>query len=350
MSVSFSWFAALCDDDYEYLGVSNPDLVSSYTHCRDIVLEAQRQGFDNVLLPAGYELGIDALTFAAAMAPQVDRMNLLVAIRAGEMWPPQLARQLATLNQILQGRLTMNIISSDLVGAPLESEPRYQRTGEVMTILRALLEGHSIDHDGDHYQLNVDAPRMCREQPAQILQYFGGLSEAARETAARHSDVFLMWPDTEEVVASVIDDLRSRARRYGRTLEFGYRVHVVVRDSQREARAAADQLVSRLDAQVGQEIKNRSLDPNSAGVARQDALRDLSTCDGYVEPNLWTGIGRARSGCGAALVGTPEQIIDKLNRYVRLGISHFILSGYPHIDECRRFGETVLPQARLAVR
>src|SRR5215831_1761054 len=118
-----AWFAALCDDDYEFLGVPDPALASSWEHCRDLVLRAERNGFDNVLLPSGYALGIDAVAFAGGVAALLDHLRLLVAVRAGELWPPQLARQLATLDRMLRGRLTVNIISSDLPGAPLESEP-----------------------------------------------------------------------------------------------------------------------------------------------------------------------------------------------------------------------------------
>jgi len=127
-----SWFSALCDDDYEFLGVPDPALRSSFEHCRNIVLTAEKGGFDNILLPSGYALGIDTVAFAAAIAPMLKRMRLLVAVRCGEVWPPQLARQLATLDQILGGRLTVNIISSEMPGETLASGPRYGRTVEVM--------------------------------------------------------------------------------------------------------------------------------------------------------------------------------------------------------------------------
>ena len=144
-----SWFSALCDDDYEFLGVSDPGLVSSWEHCRDIALTAEAAGFDNILLPSGYALGIDSLAFAAAIAPLLRRMRLLAATRCGEMWPPQLARQFASIDQMLGGRLTINIISSDLPGQTLASAPRYARTVEVMQILRTVLDGQPLDHDGE---------------------------------------------------------------------------------------------------------------------------------------------------------------------------------------------------------
>jgi alkanesulfonate monooxygenase len=339
-----SWFAALCDDDYEYLGVADPSLRSSYPHCRDIVLRAQQHGFDNVLLPSGYELGLDSVAFAAAVAPELDRMQLLVAVRAGETWPPQLARQLATLDAMLHGRLTINIISSDLPGESRSSPDRYARTREVMHVLRELLAGRSVDHHGDFYDFALDPPRAVRPGACPPL-YFGGLSEEARDVAAEHADVYLMWPDTEAAVGDLVADMNARAARFGRALRFGYRVHTIVRDSESEARAAAARLVSRLDDGEGARIRARSLDSQSVGVRRQAELREQAArAGGYIEDNLWTGIGRARSGCGAAILGDPDQVAAKLARYRALGIDAFILSGYPHLDACDRFGLSVLPR------
>jgi alkanesulfonate monooxygenase len=152
-----------------------------------------------------------------------------------------------------------------------------------------------------------------------------------------------MWPDTEDQIVSVMDDMKQRAASYGRTLRFGYRVHVVVRDTEDEAREAAAHLIAAVDEETGDAIRSRSLDSTSTGVRRQAELRESATNDGFVEPLLWTGIGRARSGCGAALVGTPEQVAQKILRYRDLGIEAFIFSGYPHEAEAQRFANTVLP-------
>lgn len=339
-----SWFSALCDDDYEFLGVPDPRLRSSWEHCRDIVLQAEAGGFDNILLPSGYELGIDTTAFAAAIAPHLTRMRLLVAVRIGEMWPPQLARQLATLDQILGGRLTVNIISSDMPGEQMPSGPRYGRTVEAMQILRTLLDGQPLDHEGEHWKLRVAPPRIATVSGRAPLFYFGGLSEDAREAAARGCDVFLMWPDRREVVAGIIADMTARAARHGRALKFGYRAHVVVRATEGEARAAAERLLSRLDPDEGAAIRARSLDSASVGVAAQAALRESAGEDGYAEPHLWTGIGRARSGCGAAIVGDPDQVLAKINDYRDMGIEAFILSGYPHAAEADLFARHVLPR------
>jgi alkanesulfonate monooxygenase len=343
MSSEISWFSALCDDDYEYLGVPEPERKSSFPHCRDIVQTADRVGFDNILLPSGYQLGIDTIAFAGGMAPLIEQIELLVAVRCGEMWVPQLARQLATLDQMLNGRLKINIISSDIPGEKLESVPRYTRTLEIMQVLRQLLNGESIDFQGEFIQLQLDPPNARTVSGKAPPFYFGGISEPARECAAQGSDVFLMWPDTEDAVEAIITDMRQRAANHGRELKFGYRSHVIVRETEAEARDAAVRLVSQLDDEEGRAIRERSLDSASEGVRRQAELRDLSD-DGFVEPFLWTGIGRARSGCGAAIVGDPDQVAAKLRRYEDLGIEAFILSGYPHREEAELFARYVLPQ------
>ena len=336
------WFSALCDDDYEFLGVADPGLQSSFRHCRDITLAAESGGFDNILLPSGYTLGIDTVAFAAGIAPSLRHLKLLAAIRCGELWPPQQARQLATLDRMLDGRLSVNIISSDLPGESLASEPRYRRTLEYMSILRSLLQGQGIDFNGEFYRLKVAPPRILHDARVAPLFYFGGLSEAARETAAQGTDVYLMWPDRMDVVAGIMADMTARAARYGRTLKFGYRVHVIVRETETEARGAARRLLSKLDAATGEVIRNKSLDSHSQGAMRQVELRDSADDEGYAEENLWTGIGRARSGCGAAIVGDPDQVVAKLRAYQDLGIDAFILSGYPHVHESDLFARHVL--------
>lgn len=339
-----SWFSALCDDDYEFLGVPDPMLKSSWAHCRDIVMQAESGGFDNILLPSGYALGMDTTAFAAGIAPMLSRLALLMAVRIGESWPPQLARQIATIDRMLGGRLKINIISSDLPGETLASAPRYARTAEAMHILKTLLNGEPLDHDGDFWKLRIDPPRIGTVSGRAPQLYFGGLSEEARDTAARGCDVFLMWPDKRETVADIIADMRTRAARYGRTLRFGYRAHMIVRETEAAARAAADRLLSRLDAAQGAAIRAKSLDSTSTGVAAQAALRDGAGDDGYAEANLWTGIGRARSGCGAAIVGDPDQVVAKLNDYRAMGIEAFILSGYPHAAEADLVARHVLPR------
>ncbi|SFH21538.1 alkanesulfonate monooxygenase [Palleronia marisminoris] len=340
-----SWFSALCSDDYRQLGVPEDDLRSSWAHCRDIALEAEAQGFRNILCPSSYQVGQDTLSFVAGMAPLTDRMNFLAAIRCGEMQPIMLARTVATLDHMLEGRLTLNVISSDFPGEKADSAFRYRRSREVVEILKQAWTRDRIDFDGEVYQFdNVPTDPAKPYQTGGPLLYFGGYSPDALELCGQHCDAYLMWPEPQEQLAERMRAVHAVAERYGRTLDYGLRVHVIVRDTEAEAREYADHLVAQLDDEYGRMIRERAHDSGSLGVSHQARARELADRFGYVEPHLWTGIGRARSGCGAALVGSADQVLSKLEDYRRMGIRAFILSGYPHIDECRQFGRLVLPE------
>jgi alkanesulfonate monooxygenase len=155
-----------------------------------------------------------------------------------------------------------------------------------------------------------------------------------------------MWPETREDLANRMMVVNDRAKAYNRTLDYGLRIHMVVRDTETEAREFAQELVSRLDENTGKLIRERALDSNSLGVSRQSRNRDLADMDGFIEPHLWTGIGRARSGCGAALVGSADQVIKEIKTYQKMGIRSFIFSGYPHLEECDYVGKLVLPELK----
>jgi alkanesulfonate monooxygenase len=214
-----------------------------------------------------------------------------------------------------------------------------------MHILKALLNGEHLSIDGDHYKVDLDAPRIKTVSGKCPPLYFGGLSPAAKDAAAEGCDVYLMWPETIQGAKDLVDDMTARAAKFDRTLKYGFRAHVIVRETEAEARAYADRLLSKLDAQQGEAIRNRSLDTQTFGVAHQAELREQAAANGgYLEDNLWTGIGRARSGCGAAIVGDPDQVLAKINAYRDVGIEAFILSGYPHINECDMFARYVLPK------
>jgi sulfoquinovose monooxygenase len=189
MGCEVSWFGPLCDEDYEFLGVPDAALLSSWEHCRGIALGAEEAGYDNLLLPSNYAPGIDSVAFAAGIAPLLRRMQLLVAVRIGEMWPPQLARQLATIDQMLGGRLTINIISSDLPGQQLESAPRYRRTLEYMRVLRDLLDGKPVDVRGEFISVTLDPPRVCPARGGCPPFYFGRRQRRRRPGRGRVPDV-----------------------------------------------------------------------------------------------------------------------------------------------------------------
>ena len=343
-----SWFSALCSDDYQFLGVPDGDLRSSWEHCRDIALTAEKQGFRNILAPSSYQVGQDTLSFVAGMAPLTEKMNFLAAIRCGEMQPIMLARTVATLDHMLKGRLTLNVISSDFPGEVAESSYRYKRSHEVVEILRQAWTQDAINHEGEIYQFkNVPTdPARPYQQNGGPLLYFGGYSPAALELCGAQCDVYLMWPEPMDQLEQRMKDVHARAEAHERTLDYGLRVHMIVRDTEAEAKEYADYIASKLDDEYGKLIRDRAHDSISLGVAHQAKARELADKYGYVEPGLWTGIGRARSGCGAALVGSTDQIMSKIEGYQKMGIRAFIFSGYPHIDEAEHFGKRVMPNLK----
>ena len=342
-----SWFAPLCDGDDDYLGHRNPAYKSSWENTSSIVTTADRLGYRNVLCPSSYQVGQDTLSFVAGMAPRTEQINFLAAVRCGEVHPPMLARTLATLDHMLKGRLTINIISSDLPGTQLESSLRYARSREVIEILKQAWTQEVINFKGDFYQFQLPtAPLKPYQQNGGPLLYFGGYSPAGVALCAEHCDVYLMWPETEAKLQGLMQTMTTQAATFGRQVQFGLRVHVIVRETESEAKAYAQHLISDLDLKQGEAIRNRAQDAKSLGVARQSALREEADKDFFVEPNLWTGIGLARSGCGAAIVGDPDQVYQKLERYMAMGIRSFILSGYPHQQEADLFAKYVLPRLK----
>ena len=343
-----SWFAPLCSDDYRYLGFPEGKYRSSWENTSAVLQTAEKLGFRNILCPSSYQVGQDTVSFVAANAPLTNKINMLLAVRCGELHPIMLARTIATLDHILKGRLTVNIISSDFPGQKESSPYRYQRSCETVEILKQAWTQEKINYQGEIYQfegLSSDPAKPYQQNGGPLL-YFGGYSPDALNLCAKHCDVYLMWPEKKEELAKRMKAVHGLAQKYGRVLDYGLRVHMIVRDTEAEAREYADELVSKLDDEQGKAIRERALDAQSLGVSHQSKNREVADDAGYIEPHLWTGVGRARSGCGAALVGSTDQILTQIEEYQKMGIRAFIFSGYPHLAECQSFGKRVLPQLK----
>ena len=341
--VEISWFAPLCDGDDDFFGNRNPNYKSNWKNTASIVKSADKLGYRNILCPSSYQVGQDTLSFISGMSTLTKKINFLAAIRCGELHPPMLARSIATIDHMLKGRLTLNIISSDLPGTIWSSYDRYNRSREVIQILKQAWTQDEINFKGKYYHFKLPSdPVKPFQQNGGPLLYFGGYSPEGLNLCAEYCDVYLMWPDREKTLQAQIKKMQKKAAFYNRDVQFGLRIHVIVRETEREAREYAKYLISKLDYDKGINIKKRAQDTNSFGVYKQTQLREKSDKNFYAEPYLWTGVGLARSGCGAAIVGNPEQVIDKLTQYMKMGIRSFILSGYPHHNECKLFAKYVL--------
>ena len=340
-----SWFAPLCNGDDKFIGLHDPIYKSDWKNTSNIVKRADKLGYNNILCPSSYQVGQDTMTFASAIASSTKNINLLTAIRCGEIHPPMLGRSIATLDHILEGRLTLNIISSDLPGTSLSSELRYKRSEEVIQILKQGWTKDRINFKGEFYSIELPTdPVKTYQQNGGPLLYFGGYSPFGIDLCAKYCDVYLMWPNTINKLKTQIENLKLKASYYNRSIEFGLRVHVIVRETESEAKAYAKKIISKIDFKKGDEIIDRALDSKSLGVSFQIDLRNNADDEYFVEENLWTGIGIARSGCGAAIVGDPDQVYSKLKEYMKIGIKSFILSGYPHNKEINYFAKYVLPR------
>lgn len=344
-AVEMGWFAPCCGDDFEFLGVPDPDLASTPDHVAQVIRTADEVGFKNILLPSGYVPGADPWTLSSAMAAPTRQIQLLPAIRVGEQHLPMFARAAANLDHMLAGRLAINIISSPLIGLPpLPAEERYRKTQEFMQLLKAFWSGGKVEFQGEFYEFHLETTPCAPFQPGGPLLYFGGASPGAQLAAAAEADVYLLWGEPVPAVRTTIENMRALAAKFNRELLFGLRVHIIARATESEAKAAAERLVSRLNDDVGEVIRQRSLDRDSVGKQRQNSLLAKGE---WADTFLWTGVGRARGGCGTAIVGSYDQVELKLREYMHAGISAFILSGYPHNPEAERFGERLLPRFEL---
>ncbi len=339
----FSWFTDMTDGDTEFLGERDPARASTFRHCLDILKTAEHNGFKGALLPTAYDTGLEPLAFALAAQSHTTTIKPIVAVRMGEEYPTTLAKQLVTLDDVAEGRFIINAISSDFPGQKTPATERYARTGEILDILIQGWENDRIDFSGTYYDIHLDAaPVKCRYNKRPLI-YFGGISPEAKEIAAKYADVYLMWPEKIDMMRDTINEVAEMAARYGRVIDFGLRIHIIVRPTEEEAKAYARRLVSKLNDAEGLAIRSKHQDSVSYGVYRQDELRKNADDEGYIEPLVWSSVGKVFSGCGSALVGSGEQVQQKLHDYMNIGFRAFIHSGFPLIEESNYFGQLVLP-------
>jgi alkanesulfonate monooxygenase len=329
-----------------------PGAACSVRRTSSTARSAEQLGFEGVLTPTGTQCE-DAWLTTAALTRETERLKFLVAFRPGALSPTLAAQMAATYQRLSRGRLLLNIVTGGeqteqaRFGDHLSHDERYARTDEFLSIVRGAWGAEPYDFSGDHYQ--VEGATVSKAPDPLPRLYFGGSSAAAGPVAAKHADVYLTWGEPPTQVRQKIEWIRELAEREGRRLSFGIRLHVVTRDSAKEAWVAANRLLDDLDpAEIAaaQEGLARS---ESVGQARMRVLHEEyrgggSTHDLEIYPNLWAGVGLVRGGAGTALVGSHGQVAERIAEYASLGISEFVLSGYPHLEEAYWFGEGVLPE------
>ena len=320
----------------------------SVEYLGQVARSAEQLGFSAALTPTSSWCE-EAWVFTAALTQVTERLRFLVAFRPGFVAPLLNAQMAATYQRMSGGRLLLNLVAGGddteqrRFGDTLDKDARYARAGEFLEVVRRLWTGDRVDFHGDHVQLE-DARLM--DPPAWPDVYLGGSSPAAIDVAARHADVYLTWGEPPAQVAEKLDRVRDAAAREGRELRFGIRLHAIARDRADDAWAVADELVARLDPEAIERAQSVLAASQSEGQRRMVALHGGRTDSLEVSPNLWAGVGLVRGGAGTALVGSHEEIADRIAEYHDIGIDEFILSGYPHLEEAYRVGEGVMPVLR----
>lgn len=352
-NINVFWFLPTHGDG-RYLGTAEGGRAVDLPYLQQVALAADSLGYYGVLIPTGKSCE-DAWLVAAALAPITKRLRYLVAVRPGLQPPSLAARMAATLDRLSEGRLLINVVTG---GDPVENKgdgiflshaERYQVTREFLEVYSRLLKGEKVDFQGEHLRVEGAEVLFPPVQENGPPLFFGGSSEEALEVAANQIDTYLTWGEPLEQVAEKIAVVRQRAEERGRTLDYGIRLHVIVRETEEEAWAAADKLIAHLDDETiaaAQKIFSRM---DSTGQARMSALHGGSKDSLRIAPNLWAGVGLVRGGAGTALVGNPQQVAARIREYQALGITNFIFSGYPHLEEAHRFAELVMPLLPLAM-
>jgi alkanesulfonate monooxygenase len=361
MPVSLHWFLPTNGDSRSDLSLGNAvgvsgsrvaepagDRAPDIGYMGQIARSAEQLGFDAALTPTSSWCE-DAWVMAAALSQVTERFRFLVAFRPGLTSPTLAAQMAATLQRVSGGRLLLNVVTGGddaeqrRFGDYLDKEARYARAAEFLQIVRELWSGHPVDFAGEY--LSVQDARIV---PAATWPeiYFGGSSAAAVEVAAAHADVYLTWGEPPAQVAEKLDRVRAAAERHGREPRFGIRLHAITRDTAAEAWHEAERLLAGLAPEQIERAQAVQRASQSEGQRRMSALHGGQTDQLEVSPNLWAGVGLVRGGAGTALVGSHEQVCDRIAEYHELGIDEFILSGYPHLEEAYRVGEGLIPVLR----
>jgi alkanesulfonate monooxygenase len=350
--LDFFWFIPTHGDG-SYLGSERQQRPPEFAYFKEIAQAVDRLGFPGVLLPTGQSCE-DSWITATGLAAHTERLKYLVALRPGVVSPAFAARQTAALDRLSRGRLLLNVVVG---GNPVElagdgvftpHDERYAQADEFLTIWRGLLSGEQVDFNGKYYRVEGGRLDILPVQKPVPPLYFGGSSDAGQDLAADQVDKYLTWGEPVALVAEKLERAQKRAIARGRKLSFGIRLHFIVRETEAEAWAAAEKLISHVtDAQIENAQQRFLKEMDSVGQRRMAELHGGRRDRLLVGPNLWAGVGLVRGGAGTALVGTPDQVAERIREYQAVGIDTVIGSGYPHLEEAYRVAELLFPKLGL---
>lgn len=362
MSLKLFWFIPTHGDS-RYLGTAEGARALDHAYLQQVAQAADQLGYEGVLIPTGRSCE-DPWVVAASLLPVTQRLKFLVAVRPGLHQPALAARMAASFDRLSKGRLLINLVTGgdraelEGDGVFLDHAQRYEQSAEFIRIWREILArshaGEGFDYEGEHLRVKGAKLFFPPVQKPHPPVYFGGSSEAAHGLAAEQVETYLTWGEPLAEVAKKVADVRERAAKHGRTVNFGIRLHVIVRETEAEAWADAERLISRLDDAVVNRAQAAFAQMDSEGQRRMAALHAGGTrrtrAELEISPNLWAGVGLVRGGAGTALVGNPQQVAARIQEYAELGLENFIFSGYPHLEEAYRFAELVFPLLPRAVQ
>lgn len=354
MSLTFHWFLPTNGGDGRAVvggghGVSAgaAGRPASVPYLGQIARAAEGVGFEAALIPTGPWCE-DAWVTSAMVAQVSERLKFLIALRPDSVGPYVAAQMASTFSRLTGGRLLLNVVTGGedhvqrMYGDFLDKDARYERCDEFLTIVRALWAGETVDVTGEHLQVEQSRLEQLPDEIPEI--YFGGSSPAGLRVAARHADVYLTWGEPPAAVAEKVERVRALAAEEGRELRYGIRLHVIARPRADEAWAEADRLLAQISDEEIATVRAGLLRSGSEGQRRMLELNGGSRDGLEIHPGLWAGVGLVRGGAGTAMVGSYAQIADLVEEYREAGISEFVLSGYPHLEEAYWFGEGVLPE------
>ncbi|WP_286729237.1 FMNH2-dependent alkanesulfonate monooxygenase [Acinetobacter sp. UBA1297] len=352
------WFIPTHGDS-RYLGTSKGGRQVDHAYMKQIAVAVDNLGYEGVLIPTGRSCEDPWIT-AASLIDATKNLKFLVALRPGVTTPALAARMAATFDRLSNGRVLLNLVTGgdeqELKGDGVYEDhaTRYQTAAEYTKIWREILTrshtGESFTFHGE--RLSVDDAKLLYppvQQPYPPL-WFGGSSEAAQELAAEQVDTYLTWGEPPAAVEEKIQTMQAKSAAKGRRLNYGIRLHVIVRETSAEAWAAADELIQYVDDATIAAAQQKFRQMDSVGQRRMAELHNGDKSKLEVSPNLWAGVGLVRGGAGTALVGDPQTVADRIQEYADLGINTFIFSGYPHLEESIRFAELVFPLLPLQTR